>query len=329
MFSGFANVWTPVELSRNLKKAPMQVTVAGEKVALFRDAKGAPAALIDRCPHRGVALSLGKVTADGCLSCPFHGWEFDAQGKCGHVPFNPDAKRERLFATALPVRERGGFIWLYTAPVEQPPSEPVVPEAFEDPAFVVQRIDLRWNAHWTRAMENMLDSPHLPFVHRKTIGFPIRRRMTRESKAVVTYEETATGGRLGFELEGAPRQGALLEFNKPNGMVLHIPIPGKRMRIHVHCVPVDDGHTRMFLTGTRDFGRFNPFVRMFDEVNRLIAYEDKAIVESSSPAEVPPASQEVSVPTDRGTLQFRKYYYEVLKDSSADPKPKLRRVDAA
>ncbi len=325
MFEGFANVWTPVEPAGKLKKKPLQVTVAGERVALFRRPDGTPAALIDRCPHRGVALSLGSVTADGCLQCPFHGWKFDGSGACQHVPFNPEAKRDRLFALSVPVREVGGFIWLFTAPTDKPVGEPKVPDAFSDPAFVTRHLDLTWHAHWTRAMENMLDSPHLPFVHRRTIGFPIRRRMTPESKAIVTWEDTESGGKLGFELEGAPNQGALLEFNRPNGMVLHIPIPGKRMRIHVHCVPVDQQRTRMFITGARDFGRYNPFVRMFDEVNRIIAWEDKAIVESSQPVEAPAVAEELSVATDRATLQFRKYWWDSLKNSSADAPPRSKK----
>lgn len=107
MFSGFANVWTPVILARELERKPLAVTLAGEKLVFFRDAEGRAGALLDRCPHRGVALSLGKVEG-GCLVCPFHAWEFDRQGQVTHVPLNPDAKRERLFAPSFPVRELGG-----------------------------------------------------------------------------------------------------------------------------------------------------------------------------------------------------------------------------
>lgn len=110
MFDGFAHVWTPVTLSRRLKAKPLPVPVAGERLVLFRGADGKVKALLDRCPHRGVALSLGKVTPDGCLECPFHAWKFDGQGKNGGVPLNPDAKRERLFTTSVPAREVGGLV---------------------------------------------------------------------------------------------------------------------------------------------------------------------------------------------------------------------------
>src|SRR6187401_2988909 len=117
MFRDFANVWTIVAGSRDVRPGKLHPkTIAGERVVLFRDAGGRPAALIDRCPHRGVALSLGKL-CDGVVECPFHGWRFDATGANRLVPWNPDAKREGLGATALPIREIAGLLWLHTGPV--------------------------------------------------------------------------------------------------------------------------------------------------------------------------------------------------------------------
>ena len=60
MFEGFACVWSAVTLAKNLQKKPLGVLFAGEKVVFFRDDWGQAHALIDRCPHRGVKLSLGR-----------------------------------------------------------------------------------------------------------------------------------------------------------------------------------------------------------------------------------------------------------------------------
>ena len=89
MFDGFANVWTPVVQRRRVGAKPLRVVVAGEALVLFRGRGGRLGALLDRCPHRGVALSLGRVTKQGCLECPFHGWQFDETGSTRHVPLNP------------------------------------------------------------------------------------------------------------------------------------------------------------------------------------------------------------------------------------------------
>jgi phenylpropionate dioxygenase-like ring-hydroxylating dioxygenase large terminal subunit len=52
---------------------------------LFRDDAGKPHALLNRCCHRGVQLSLGKVV-DGAIACRYHGWRYDGSGRCIHIP---------------------------------------------------------------------------------------------------------------------------------------------------------------------------------------------------------------------------------------------------
>lgn len=314
VFEGFAGVWTPLAEARSVGRRPLRLVLAGEPVVLFRGAEGAIGALIDRCPHRGAALSLGKV-CDGLLECPFHGWRFDVSGANRHVPLNPEARRETLGATALPVRVIGGLVWVFTAVTAAPP-EPVAPPELSDPGLRRVCLTRDWACHWTRAMENMLDSPHLPFVHRRTIGKPLRRRMTPTSRMEVTWEDTDFGGRAAATLDGAPPGGHLV-FHRPNMMTLHIPIPGKRLRIHALVIPAAEGRTRLMVVASRDFARSPLLDPVFAWMNGRIADEDQAVVESSSPAEIPPPGQERSVGADRATLQFRRYYFETLRDSSA------------
>jgi phenylpropionate dioxygenase-like ring-hydroxylating dioxygenase large terminal subunit len=315
MFEGFANVWTPVASAHRLGKRPLSVELAGERVALFRDLRGAVGALIDRCPHRGVALSLGKVAPDGCLECPFHGWRFQADGRCSAVPLNPEAKRDRLFATALPVRERGGLLWVRTSPGVDAPDEPAVPSDMEARDHSRWLLIRDWACHWTRAMENMLDSPHLPWVHRRTIGRELRARLHEDSKMEISAEETPMGFRTGWAMDGR-ESGATLEFTRPNGMSLHIPLgKTRKLTLRVWCVPTAAGRTRMVVSSTRNFGLYNPLVRLFDEYSRFIVSEDQAVVQSSQPPEVPDPAEERSVATDRATLRFRRYYLDALKPS--------------
>ncbi len=329
MFEGFANVWTPVTLARRLKgSGPLAVTVAGERLVFFRDGTGKVSALLDRCPHRGVALSLGKVTKAGCLECPFHAWQFDGGGNAVHVPLNPDAKRERLFATALPAREIGGLLWVFTAATDQPePAEPQVPDSLVRDDLARTFIEVEWAAHWTRAMENMLDSPHVPYVHATTIGRFVRPLLKSDSTMHVTWEDTSYGGRTTSWIDTEnPASGALayLDFYKPNVMVLNIPVPKQVFRMHAICVPVKADRVRMLVVGARSFARLSLLNPLFNASNMKIVKQDQAVVESSFPSEVPPAADEVSVRTDRATLQFRRYYFEELKPSSAPPRRHLR-----
>ncbi|MGK4003436.1 aromatic ring-hydroxylating dioxygenase subunit alpha [Sorangium sp. So ce1036] len=319
MFEGFARVWTPVEVADRLGRKPLSVRVAGEDVVLFRNAGGRTGALIDRCPHRGVALSLGRVGSDGCIECPFHGWRFDAEGACRTIPLNevPPEKRRLHAATALPVQELGGLLWLFTEPGVERAGAPCVPAALLDARLSRSVLTQEWRTHWTRAMENMLDFPHLPFLHRATIGRNMRRALRPGSVMHVDTTGTPSGMRVHARLDGEDRQEVSLDWVRPNGMVLQINIPGRDLRMHMFCVPVDAARTRMLLITTRGFGRFNPLTRLSTLFNERILLEDRAVVESSRPSEVPEPQEEASVASDRATLAFRRYYLGELKGSRA------------
>jgi phenylpropionate dioxygenase-like ring-hydroxylating dioxygenase large terminal subunit len=334
MFEGIANVWTPILPARELGRKPKAVELAGEAVVLFRDGRGGVGAMLDRCPHRGVKLSLGRVTEDGGLECPFHGWCFDRGGACVRVPLNepPAHEQVRRAAVALPARDVGGLVWVFTGATA--PGEPDVPEALTQPGWARWLHYEDWNCHWTRAMENMLDMPHVPFVHRTTIGRLQRAAMRRDSVMRIQLEETALGFRIRSELDGRPTQGAL-EWRRPNGMVLWLAPgapPERGFRQHVFCVPLGATRTRLFVISTRTFLRYNPLGWLSDQFNRIIIHQDRAIVESSRPIEVPPPGDEPSSATDAPTLYFRRHYLrsrDVGAELGVVPASRLARRDGA
>lgn len=55
--------------------SPLVADVDGTTVAVFY-VDGEYHALDQTCPHQGGPLGDGKVE-DGCVYCPWHGWEFD------------------------------------------------------------------------------------------------------------------------------------------------------------------------------------------------------------------------------------------------------------
>lgn len=54
-------------------------------------------------------------------------------------------------------------------------------------------------------------------------------------------------------------------------------------------------------------------------MNQRIANEDKRIIESALPMEVPQPSEEASLRTDAPTLAFRRIYRQKLQGSSVAP----------
>jgi phenylpropionate dioxygenase-like ring-hydroxylating dioxygenase large terminal subunit len=310
-FRGFSGVWTAAVAARRLRRdRPLSLTIAGEKIVFFRDAEGRARALLDACPHRGVALSLGEVK-DGCLRCPFHGWRFDGDGRVCHVPYNPDAKRDQLGAVSFPVEEHVGVLWLFTGTAPTSPLQ--LPPALRRADLHHSVSEFPWRTHWTRVMENGLDSAHLPTVHRTSIGRGLAKAMQEHSRMDIDVEVTEFGARSTVRVDGVPQPGGL-DFHRPNAMVLTIVDNDQQTFIQQLCmIPVDATHTRALLIGSRSFLKTRLFDPVFFLSNRKVALEDKRVVESSWPPEVPDPGAEQSVRTDRLSLIFRKYYRATLR----------------
>lgn len=314
MFADFADQWTPLLPSAHLKKEPQRIVVASEPLVAWRDNDGRPIVLLDRCPHRSVSLALGRRTDDGRLACGFHGWEFGREGACEYVPFNPDAPRHRLGALALECREAGGLVWIYTG--FNPTGEPAYPESLDDPALARFDYVETWDAHWTRAMENMIDYPHLPYVHTNTIGRFVRQKQKRDSVLAFDLEDTDYGFKFGARLDAHP-PAAWLRWYRPNSMTLDVAPEPRQMRIQIYCIPEKKDRVRMLLITTRNFAKNPAASAPMDRFNIFVLHQDRAIVESSDPIEVPVEKVERSVRTDRPTLTFRTWYLRSLKGSRA------------
>jgi phenylpropionate dioxygenase-like ring-hydroxylating dioxygenase large terminal subunit len=99
----------PVLRASRLRRKPVGVTLGGVHYVIWRDARGTPRALHDRCPHRHAPLSRGFVRPDGRIACAYHGWHFDGNGE-GASPAVTNLGR--CTAEAFAVVEHHGWLWL-------------------------------------------------------------------------------------------------------------------------------------------------------------------------------------------------------------------------
>jgi hypothetical protein len=80
------------------------------------------------------------------------------------------------------------------------------------------------------------------------------------------------------------------------------------------AVPIDG-------TRTRSLAVLSPRLSVFRVFEALIGdrlnWEDRHVIETHEPPEIPPGAGEVSVRSDRATLAFRRYYDANLRDSYA------------
>jgi nitrite reductase/ring-hydroxylating ferredoxin subunit len=107
--------WWPIGISAEVTARPRAARLGARSVVAYRDGGGAVHALLDRCPHRRLPLSKGRVTGDG-LQCGYHGWTFDGAGQCTLIPnFGPDeSPSSRIQVEAYPAAEAEGLVFLWT-----------------------------------------------------------------------------------------------------------------------------------------------------------------------------------------------------------------------
>ncbi len=210
--------WYVLATSAELGDKPLVRTLYDTPIVLFRDRQGVAGALLDRCPHRNVPLSMGKVVADGTLECAYHGWRFDRQGGCAHIPSlcaEARAKDSAAWkATAFAVRERGGWIWVYARPGVEPQDEPLEFAHLSDAryAHVYQRTQAEGTVLATA--ENALDVPHTAFLH---------KGLFRSESRGITIEAIvrASADRVEAEYVGEPRPpGIVARILSPSGGIV-------------------------------------------------------------------------------------------------------------
>jgi nitrite reductase/ring-hydroxylating ferredoxin subunit len=84
---GLAAGWWPVAHSDEIRQHPGAFRLGTKALAVYRDLTGTVRAVEDRCPHRRLPLSMGRLTEDGSIQCPYHGWSFDGTtGRCTAIP---------------------------------------------------------------------------------------------------------------------------------------------------------------------------------------------------------------------------------------------------
>jgi phenylpropionate dioxygenase-like ring-hydroxylating dioxygenase large terminal subunit len=179
--------------SSEIKARPLGREIWKQRVVLFRTGTGGIRALEDRCPHRMVRLSHGRIVDDD-IECMYHGWRFDTAGRCVHIPHL--AEKPTLpdcGVRSFPVMEKYGFIWIY--PGDPACVESVSPTAMKewddlDEIHSVARLTCR--AHFSYLVENLMDMYHgrLHARYQVWTAEALREVLQTESQVTAKYDAT-------------------------------------------------------------------------------------------------------------------------------------------
>lgn len=229
-----------------------RVRILGEDLLVYRGENGKLCCIVEHCLHRRASLFFGFIEPGG-IRCCYHGWKFDAQGKCVERPFEAHAPAN-LCLPAYPLQELGGLLFVYMGP--DPARAPLLPRW-----DVLARDDGKRNivvlpvheCNWLQIQENTVDSVHTYYLHghmSAVHNLPTMAQGRYFYRPIESYdwdlcewgvEKTLVYGGDNPEIEVRPP----LIF--PN--ILRIP-EGPIEAMHFR-VPIDDTHTRIFWVGLR------------------------------------------------------------------------------
>ncbi len=312
------NQWYGILDAKEIKSInkPIGVTRMGEKLVLWRSNDGTVNCIFDQCCHRGASLRMGCIKNEH-LACPFHGMQYNGDGKVVMIPANGKntAVSEHFHVHSYRVSEKHGIIWLWYGEInDEIPEVPFFEELRE--GFSYGGFSETWPVHYTRAVENQLDVVHLPFVHTNSIG---RGNRTLVNGPVVVWEKN----RMTFYVDNQVDDGKTipskpseitdylnyfsLQFQMPNMWQNRI---SDEIRIVAVFAPIDENNTHIYLRFYQKFMNVPPLKQIINKLsnisNRYILHQDRRVVLPQIPKKTELKMGENLIQGDDPIIEFRK-----------------------
>lgn len=308
--------WHPVCTVKELEEAnpsgvgPLGVMLLSERVVIAR-LEERVTAFRDRCPHRSARLSKGSIQ-NGELTCPYHGWSYDADGQCTDIPACPEGPiPSKAKLTGYDCQEKYGLIWVRLDSSFDCTEIPYF-SAAEDPRMkIIIQEPYWWKTSAARRWENFTDFSHFAFVHPKTLFDPKASQppvvpMDRVNGQFHFVYDTPKGMDINaIAITGSFSYVCSMPFTINLESVKHSD-GTTSVLFNVSC-PLNDHESKNFLIFAREKHDDRDFPHI--AFNNLVFDEDQPIIESEWPTFIP--NDEVSVVTDKVSTQYRKWMREL------------------
>lgn len=186
-----------------------------QPVVMFRDAENVAHALHDRCPHRFVPLSSGRLVVEkGAVQCGYHGLEFDGCGRCVLNPHGDGKIPAAAKVRSYPLVERFSVLWIWMGDPEQADSSKIPDFSCMDPqTWYVGKGYLRPRANYKLEVDNILDLSHIEFLHPGLLG----SESVRQARTEVRQDGNTVWSLRYIKNELLP-DAACDQFGVPRGM---------------------------------------------------------------------------------------------------------------
>ncbi|HVO89468.1 MAG TPA: aromatic ring-hydroxylating dioxygenase subunit alpha [Casimicrobiaceae bacterium] len=338
------NAWYVAAYADELSAGqPLACGVLDEPVVLYRDSAGRPVALEDRCVHRSLPLSLGRVRGDH-IECGYHGLQYDCSGVCVRIPGQETIPRNARIR-AYPAIEQDGLVWIWPGDPGKAAASAITRFAWMTRSgWQHTKLHARVQCHYQLVIDNLLDLSHLAFVHASTVG-----SMELADRAIVKTERTPTGVRTSrWTLDVAPARTyaqfgrydcnvdrwQITEFIAPCTLIIRNGSAragtgayeggsGEQRWEFIVChgvTPESDSVTNYFWMVNHDFGADDPeATREFHSQCHHVIGEDIAVFTAQQRMlELKPDALLLDIRYDNGPIQARRLIDTMLASERAD-----------
>jgi phenylpropionate dioxygenase-like ring-hydroxylating dioxygenase large terminal subunit len=306
------NDWHVVARSEKVQESRTSAArLLKEDLVLWR-CGGEVKAWQDLCIHRGTRLSLGWVK-DGSLTCAYHGWTYDRDGRCVRIPAHPDQKPPTTARVkTYHAKERYGFVWICLG---QPKTDiPEIPEFDNSEYTKIFCGPYRYKASGPRAIENFLDVAHFPFVHEGLLGDPKHPEIADYEPVIEPNGVTAKSISVWQpDPDGTGRPSVVTytyRVMRPLTAYLAKEAVESRYTLLMTVTPVDEVESVAWMMIATNYAR--------DQVDQLRSFQNKIVsqdvpvVESQRPELLPLDLQaELHLRSDRMSIAYRKWLREI------------------
>ncbi|MDX8031347.1 aromatic ring-hydroxylating dioxygenase subunit alpha [Lentzea sp. BCCO 10_0856] len=310
-------------------------TICGEPILFWRTRDGAVTAMPDRCVHRRFPLSQKPSRlVDDQVVCGYHGFTYDASGRCVAVPGQTRIPRTARLLP-YPVVEQDSFVWVFigdpaNADASRIPRAPWLVSPDYTTVAGMEPLDARYEL----LVDNLLDLSHETYLHGGYIGTPevastpITTEVDEDAGIVYVSRHMDDAECPPFYAKSTGLQGRIarwqdIEYTPPCLYKLHSRIApvGSAPNpdgtdpdaFHVEVVyaitPETESSTHDFWCVARDFALGDEEVSAFlAENNRTVVMQDVVALNVLEQviAKEPEGYQELSINIDTGGLAARR-----------------------
>ena len=316
--------WHPVCTRAELEAAlphPLAVQLLGRQLAIAQ--VGSPEkgdkvmAAVDRCAHRSTRLSIGWIEDDS-VRCAYHGWRYSPEGDCVEIPSTPEGPlpTQRCVETFDAAIEYD-LVWvrLDTTADTTIPAHP----AWSDASMrVVAGAPYTWPTSALRRVENFVDLAHFAWVHDGTLG-------RRDEPVTPLPAVERVDGELRFHYDPpdmAVEREALFGHSR-----YRMPIPctvdiefhletGARRHLWMTASPLDERSCRSFWFISRDDDLDGDDAPHLAFQQRVLDEDEPVVCNQDPPEMVLEPGFELSVRTDRVSIEYRRWLCELAEARS-------------